>query len=305
MNDRLWDPRGGRDEEVERLERLLGRYRWRGEPMRRARRPSLAAAIAAAAAAVVVVAVFVGRGIARGASYRVEGVAGVERVRAGGRITTAADERARVEIGSIGEVELAGGSALRVEDCGERAHRLHLERGRMTARIDAVPRLFQVGTPSGSAIDLGCVYELEVDDAGRASLAVVKGEVAWEDGERDVLVPAGASVVAEPVGGPGVPLFGDAGARFVELVGEVRRGAVDPVVVAEMVGLARYEDTLTLWHLYDDRRSAEVVREGCLGLLVRRFPLPEGVSIERIESGEREARLAWRAKMEPAWRTAN
>lgn len=303
--DRLWDPRAGRDGEVERLERLLGRYRWRPEPLAVPRR-SRPVWIAALAAAAVVVALLAVRSLAGGASYRVEGLAGVERVRPGERIATGAGERARVEIGELGEVVVGAASELVVVDCGERAHRLHLERGRMSARIDAVPRLFQVGTPAGSAIDLGCRYELEVDGEGRARLAVEVGEVAFEHGAREVLVPAGASVVSEVVGGPGVPVFGDAEARFVELVREVERAAeVSVEALGELVERARYEDTLTLWHLYDDPRSAAALREACLGVLVRRFPLPQGVTVEEIEQGNRGARAAWRAVMEPAWRTAN
>jgi hypothetical protein len=51
-------------------------------------------------------------------------------------------------------------------------HRLALDHGAIEARIWAPPRLFFVETPSARAVDLGCVYTLEVDRAGAGRLSV-------------------------------------------------------------------------------------------------------------------------------------
>ena len=60
-----------------------------------------------------------------------------------------------------------------------REHRMSLERGTIHARIWAPPKLFFVKTPSATAVDLGCEYTLQVDDAGAGLVHVVLGWVAF------------------------------------------------------------------------------------------------------------------------------
>ena len=53
------------------------------------------------------------------------------------------------------------------------------------------PQVFQVGTPAGWSIDLGCEYDLAVDDGGAALLEVRTGRVAFRAAGREVIVPRG------------------------------------------------------------------------------------------------------------------
>src|SRR5262245_19306820 len=138
MDDRyLWDGTGPPDPEVERLEKLLGRYRHSGEPpvlpapARPVRRWLLAAALAAAAAG----AVWIARAVS--GSWRIETIAGSpqiasrlssgeNRLRVGQTLETDAASRARLRAG-IGRIEIAPGSRLRLVSSRLTDERLALE----------------------------------------------------------------------------------------------------------------------------------------------------------------------------------
>src|SRR5262249_17470005 len=132
VDEYLWDRSGPPDPEVERLEGLLGRYRWRRRELPMApRRPALFLAGAAIAASVAAVPLFLAFGPRHETpgGYRLLGVEGREVVRAGEAITTGDAQRAQLEIGGLGRVEVGPNSHLEVSDCGKDAHRLYLERG--------------------------------------------------------------------------------------------------------------------------------------------------------------------------------
>ncbi len=309
--DWLWDKSGAPDPEVQRLERALARYRHVPEPLRvpRSRAPLLA--LAAALLAVLGGAVWWWLASARperaGASssgYVVHGVPGTERLGRGERLETRGAESARIELGAIGHVDVAPGSALRVEAIDPAAHHLYLERGRIEAQVIAQPRLFQVGTPSGRSIDLGCAYVLTVDEDGRSRLRVTSGQVAFVHGDREVYVPTSAVLTADPARGPDAPVFEDANPAFVQALAMLStKGKLDPVSVAyTLVEAAEREDSLTLWHLFDDPRTDPLVAKILLDKLLQAFPLPPGVTEEGVYAGDRAMRDAWKRSIEPAWR---
>ena len=111
--------------------------------------------------------------------------------------------------GTIGTVEVAPNTRLRVVAARPGEHRLALQRGRIHATISAPPRLFFVDTPAGTAVDLGCEYTLDTDEGGAGQLQVTKGWVEFQWGGLHSLVPAGASCRTTHEG-PGVPYFDDA-----------------------------------------------------------------------------------------------
>ena len=90
------------------------------------------------------------------------------RIRVGDALVTDGSSRAEISVGAVGKVEVEPNSRIRLVEAEVTEHRLALDRGKMKARIYAPPKLFFVDTPSAEAIDLGCAYTLEVDDAGRA-----------------------------------------------------------------------------------------------------------------------------------------
>jgi hypothetical protein len=211
-------------------------------------------------------------------------------IRQAGWIETGASARATLRIGDIGSVDLGPNTRLRV--VAERAdqHRLTLAHGAIYAKIGAPPRLFFVDTKSGTAIDLGCEYALNMDEGGSGMLRVMKGWVSFQWKRRESLVPAGAMCRIRPVGGPDVPYFEDAEPEFVE---SVERGALDSIL-----GSARVRDTLTLWHLLS--RVAPGDRSRVYDKIAALVSLPPGISKDRALALDPEALN--RLKEELAWK---
>ncbi|MEP0821210.1 MAG: hypothetical protein HRF44_00025, partial [Ignavibacterium sp.] len=183
-------------------------------------------------------------------------------------------------------------------------HRLALEKGTISARIFAPPRLFFVETPSALAVDLGCAYTLSVDDSGKGLLSVTSGWVALEYDGRSSVVPAGAVCRTKPGFGPGTPYQHDASARLVEALERLDFSGVQDaldVVLAE----ARNMDSITLWHLF--LRSKGTDRERIYDRLASLVKPPAGVTREGMLAGDRNMTERWQSHlnlgMDSWWRS--
>ena len=104
--------------------------------------------------------------------------------------------QATLEAEDFGEVELKADSEMRIVETGSHAQRMDLRRGHIHALIWAPPRQFVVDTPSSKTIDLGCQYDLTVDESGDGFLTVETGWVAFQFQGKEAFIPAGAP--AEP-----------------------------------------------------------------------------------------------------------
>lgn len=207
--------------------------------------------------------------------------------------------RAKIDVADIGQVDIGPNSRVRLVGTRSTEHRLALERGRLHAMINAPPRLFVVETPSATAIDLGCSYTLEVDDAGRSRLHVTSGWVALERKGLESIVPAGAVCVTEPGKGLGTPYFDDASPRFRAALTRLdfQNGgakALD-VVLAE----AREYDTLTLWHLFARVRGAERAR--VYDRMAALIAPPQGVTRAGVLNLNKDMLDLWKKELEWAW----
>jgi len=216
MSDYLFDKQGEPDPEIARLERLLAPMAYRGGrptvsplPAPARRRRVVVFAVGALGLAVLLAFLWLRPG-ARGWEARtlagaptVEGHALASRLAVGAWLETGAG-RALLRVGGLGTVELAPGTRARIVETGAAQERLELSRGGLSARIGAPPRRFVVETPRARVIDLGCAFELTVDDAGAGRLVVTEGRVALAGAGREVVVPAGARCELT-AGGPGVP----------------------------------------------------------------------------------------------------
>lgn len=253
MNDNyLWDRSGPPDPEVQRLENLLGTLRHNrpapefAMPVRRfpsRLRQILPRFAAVAAIVVLVVAATLLARIQLRQSWAVSRLAGapqvgsrpigaVDRLPVGDWLVTDSASRAMIDVGLIGEVEVKPNSRLRLVSAAITDHRLELRRGAIFARIWAPPRVFAVETPSASAVDLGCVYTLEVDDAGVGVLRVETGLVTLAQQGRESLVPAGAMCISRPRLGPGTPYFETASEKLKRAIEQL-----DPLLGAPSGGV--------------------------------------------------------------------
>jgi len=198
------------------------------------------------------------------------------RLHVGDWVQTDDSSRALIAVGKIGELQVQPDTRLQLIVANPNEHRLALARGAIKAKVTAVPRLFFVDTPAGTAIDLGCEYTLETDSLGKGLLHVTGGEVEFQTGSRTSRVPLGALVQTRPGAGPGTPYVDDAPAPFVQaLVGfdfEHRHART----VRNILALARPQDALSLWHLL--QRVDPGLRGTVYDRLAALVPPPPGVT---------------------------
>jgi hypothetical protein len=197
----------------------------------------------------------------------------------GGTLDTGAHE-AELAIADIGTARLSPETRVRLDATSTERHQLYLERGKMHAFVNAPPRLFAVGTPSGQVTDLGCAYTLEVDEAGAGMIEVESGMVEVEAANGQMIViPAGASARLMAGRRASLPLVKGAGAQLVAAVAQLHAGvagARDRILTA-----AQRSDAITVANLA--RVVAPDERRTVLDRLSMLFPPPQGMSVEDVE----------------------
>lgn len=312
-DDYLWDKSGEPDPDVQRLEGLLGRFRLDSAPRPLAvtriapRRPRAAWAVALAAS--IVIAVVAVRAPLGGPALRIlaDGPVrvGEDRVEGSGSLPVGrwletGGSRAEVTLAAeIGTVNVKPSSRVKVVEASRTRQRLHLERGSIEAFVLAPPRLFIVDTPAARAVDLGCAYELHVDEDGSGWLRVDSGWVALESGGHDAIVPAGAVCEMRPGVGPGTPRFADAPPALHEALDRLDFGGALAGDLDVILANARPRDTLTLWHLLHRVTDSELER--VYGRLAQLSPPPVGVARADVLAGNDQSLAQWRASLEPTW----
>jgi hypothetical protein len=206
-------------------------------------------------------------------------LAGSGRLRVGDWLQTDDSSRALIAVGRIGQVDVKPRSRVQLVAARADDHRLALARGTIDAKVDAVPRLFFVETPAGTAIDLGCAYTLETDSLGNGRLHVTAGDVEFKGGVasgRSSRVPFGAAMQTRPNIGPGIPFVADAPAPFVRalVAFDFQQGGAR--AARTVLALARAQDALSLWHLL--QRVDASLRGGVYDRLAALVPPPPGVT---------------------------
>jgi len=226
------------------------------------------------------------------------------RLAVGEWLETDDSSRAQIEVASIGQVDIDPNTRVRLVETKLTEHRLELQRGRMSARIWAPPRLFFVNTPSAVAADLGCAYTLEVDEHGVGLLHVTSGWVALQLRDRESMVPAGAACATRPGVGPGTPYFDDASHLFRQALAKFdfepedhqwsKIPALD-IILHE----ARPRDTLTLWHLLERVEGNDRAR--VYDRLAQLVPPPDGVTRDGTLQLNEPMLQAWKDKLANTW----
>lgn len=200
-------------------------------------------------------------------------------------------DSARLKVGTIGDVAVAAGSEVRLIQAKWSEHRLALARGSIHARISAPPRLFIVETPTGTAVDLGCEYTLDVDASGNTTLDVTAGWVSFEDHGRASLIPAGMRAITRRGGAVGTPFMTDAPDALRAALTAFDAGDHGDTVIATVLHSARPRDAVTLWHIV--QRSDGDARRRVFQRLIQLVPPPDGVTADAVLDDTRMMTLYW------------
>jgi len=202
----------------------------------------------------------------------------------GQTLETDLNARASLRAEEIGQIEVGPETRLRLLDMGSGLKRLALDRGTIHAYIWAPPGQFVVDTPSARAVDLGCAYTLQVDDAGAGLVRTSLGWVGFKREGRESFIPAGAACATRPKVGPGTPYFEDASPEFrsaltrfdfVDSTGQQRSEDLTTILAQ-----SRPRDALSLWHLL--ARADESQREVVYNRLAKFDPPPAGATRQGI-----------------------
>jgi hypothetical protein len=326
-DDYLWDGSGEPDPEVQKLEKVLGRYRHDlpapsfeqivdVRPAKvRSRFLNFRLSFAFGAVAAILLAAFVLiflrsrpvpnlgpawdvarlEGAPRVGSKVIRGNAAVGKLGIGQTLETDDSSRAAITFDETGRVEVDRSSRLRLVTNGPGHQRLYLERGTIRATIWAPPGEFVVDTPSAVAVDLGCVYTLHVDDSGAGLLRTTMGWVGFKLSGHESFIPAGAVCATRPKIGPGTPYFEDATPAFRDALSRFDFGVNTPAersaLLGTLLGDARKEDALTLWHLLS--RVDEADRPRVYDRLATLAPPPSGVTRDGILRLDRPMLDSW------------
>jgi hypothetical protein len=202
------------------------------------------------------------------------------RIGAGEWIETDGRSHAIIQVGTIGSVEVAPNTRLRIVATRADDHRLSLARGEIQATISAPPKLFFVETASGTAVDLGCQYDLKTDADGTGLLHVTRGWVSFDWKGVESLVPAGAVCRTNPQAGPGIPYFEDAPDTLKQAVGSLGFEKSSDDLLNIILSASRVRDTLTLWNLLSRVDASD--RERVFDRIATLTPVPATVSREQI-----------------------
>jgi hypothetical protein len=214
-------------------------------------------------------------------------------------LETDAASRVNIDIPKVGEVEVAPNSRVRLVTTSQSEHRMALERGKLHAFITAPPRLFFVDTPSAEAIDLGCEYTLEVDDAGIGLLRVTLGWVMLERDGRESYVPVGAACETRPGVGPGTPYFEDASMTLISALSRYDFENGGDAALNTVLAEARKRDSFTLWHLL--QRVDQPTRVRVLDRMIALVGLPRCVTRKGILQLDQEMLDCWKDELDLVW----
>ncbi|HEX5734021.1 MAG TPA: zf-HC2 domain-containing protein [Blastocatellia bacterium] len=229
------------------------------------------------------------------------GIKETGRLAVGGALETDSNSRAVIEVADIGQVEVEPNTLMRLVETSEDEHRLALERGSIEATIVAPPRLFFVDTPSAVAVDLGCAYSLDVDEAGNGLLHVTSGWVELVRDGRNSYVPIGTMCLLRAGVGPGTPYFDDSSDAFRLALEEYDFEGGTEQALAIVLRESRARDTLTLWHLLP--RAGEAGRKKVLDRMIALVGLPEGVTragLMRLDPAMIDLEL-WKDHLDIVW----
>lgn len=225
---------------------------------------------------------------------------GTEKIAVGEWLATDNDSRAKIKVADIGFVDIDPNSQVQLVRTQNSEHRIALKKGKLSAFILAPPRLFVVDTPSATAVDLGCAYTLEVDEAGNSLLHVTSGWVSFvlpsgKNSSHESLIPAGAMCATRKGAGVGTPYFANASTTFIAALQKLDfgPGEIAGTFIKTILAESRPADALTLWHLLEQEKWQASLRGQLFDRLTELAPPPAGVTRTGILQGDRKMLEQW------------
>lgn len=213
----------------------------------------------------------------------------------GQALETDSGTTATLAVAQIGRLQLEPGSRLRLLQSHNGHQQVALDRGTMHATIWSTPGQFVVDTPSAVAVDLGCMYTLQVDASGDGTLRTTLGWVGFHRDNRESFIPAGAACSTHRQTGPGTPYFEDASEAFrsalVQLDSAAAGSSEHQSALQIVLTQARARDGLTLWHLL--ARVSVSERPTVYDRLAQIVPPPANVTRDGILKLDRAMLDSW------------
>jgi hypothetical protein len=188
--------------------------------------------------------------------------------------------KVRVNVPSIGTVDVLPHTTLQLVQGSRDHYLLDLREGSIHARTTSPPGVFVVHTPKASAIDLGCEYTLSVQPSGVGALHVTSGWVELQYGFIQSLVPANAYANIDADGNLSAPVFDDASPALKAAASRFA-SARDDASLDALLREARTKDALTLVNLFARAANGEQ-RARVYDRLNTLVPAPPGITRETM-----------------------
>lgn len=205
-------------------------------------------------------------------------------IKIGERLFTDSESRARMKIGTIGEIDIDPGSEIQIVETDLSEHILILSKGKISARTWAVPKLFVIKTPSAVVKDLGCIYYLSVSENSLTTLNVKSGWVMMEYKNKKSLLPEGTSCYSDISKGVGTPFSNDASFSFKESLYKLDFENGDAAELERVLFESNKGDLISLFHLlkhFDEGSRAKIYDR-----ISSLYRIPQRITREGIIKGD-------------------
>jgi hypothetical protein len=223
-------------------------------------------------------------------------------LRVGETLQTDAASQAEVRIAGIGKLTVDPNTSLRLLITKADEHRIALHHGKVEAITWAPPRLFIVDTPSARAVDLGCIYTLDVQKDGSSLLHVTLGMVSLASDGRESFVPAHHFARSRHNFGPGTPFHEESSEQFKAALDVIDFGGDRSEAGRQLnviLSNAQKHDAATLWHLLSRVESGD--RGKVYDRLARFIPAPSNVTRDGIVGLDSEMVRTWAEEIPELW----
>jgi hypothetical protein len=205
------------------------------------------------------------------------------KLRVGEKLITDSESRARLKLESIGEIDIEPKTEIQFIETKTFEQRLILAKGQIAARTWIKPKTFSIETPSAIITDLGCEYNLVVNDRASTSLYVESGWVQMQYKNTKALLCAGTMCISDSLTGVGTPFFKDATKLFKESLYKLDISSNNKSELVKVLSESRPNDLISLFNLLKrlDRESRRKIFDRISSL----FKIPKGITREGIMNG--------------------